>query len=98
MTRSIYFVALVTVGTLAGPALAGEIAGAGSGSTGGVISGTTNESSGNMKTGVDTGIQPMNGAGPQTGVVRPNDAVLNAGEERVPGQNGASVPSTLNGQ
>lgn len=92
--------AVATAFLLVGAAArADDIAGAGSGSNGGVITGTTNETGGMMQTGTSNGQQPAraNGA-PLPANAYPDDAVLNAPREAKPGTTGQSQPSNLNGQ
>lgn len=94
--------ALLTAGVFAlaaVPAFAGDIAGAGSGSTGGVVQGRTSETNGMMQTGVATGQQPSTAAGAaHSPNANPDNAVMTAPHEAVPGTKGSSLPSTMNGQ
>ena len=100
MFKAASFSVIATLVVFSGaPAWAGGIAGAGSGSDGGVLTGTTNETSGMMQTGVPSGQQPVAANGmPLPNNAMPNDAVLNADGEAKPGTTGTSQPSSLNGK
>lgn len=83
---------------MAGPAFADGITGAGSGSNGGSLTGTTNENSSTLKTGADNGGEAVPSKQDRTGVGTGDNAVLNAPRETVPGTKPGSQPSNLNGQ
>ena len=100
MFKAATFSAIATAMLFASaPAWAGDIAGAGSGSNGGTVTGTTNESSGMMQTGTASGQQPLATHGmPMPANAMPNDAILNASGEAKPGTTGSNQPSNLNGK
>jgi hypothetical protein len=80
------------------PASAAEVIGAGSGSTGGMVNGTTNENTQTQKTGAANGDETVQSQGHKAGVGTGDNAVLNAPREAVPGTQPKSQPSNLNGQ
>ena len=83
----------------AAPAYANGIIGAGSGSTGGTLTGKTNESSPDLKTGAANGEETVPDKQDKGHSVGTGDnAVLNAPREAVPGTKSNSQPSNLNGQ
>ena len=83
---------------LGGPAVAAEVIGAGSGTTGGMVNGTSNENTQMQHTGAANGGETVPSQTNKTGIGTGDNAVLNAPRETVPGTQPKSQPSNLNGQ
>lgn len=99
MSRSIRFAfALAAGAALTSPVFAAEVIGAGSGSTGGMVNGTTNESTQMQKTGAANGGEVVQSQQGKAGTGTGDNAVLNAPREAPPGTQSKSQPSNLNGQ
>jgi hypothetical protein len=92
------FIVLASCALLAGPAVAAEVIGAGSGSTGGMINGNSNENTQMQHTGAANGSETVPSQDHKTGIGTGDNAVLNAPRETVPGTQPKSQPSNLNGQ
>lgn len=99
MTRPILLPLLLTACALAAePAAAAQVIGAGSGTTGGMINGQSNENTQMQHTGAANGSETVPSQDHKTGIGTGDNAVLNAPRETVPGTQPKSQPSNLNGK